>query len=92
MAGFAYRYGGDEFCLIFYNTDMKEAYETAVLIQSGLKQVDLKDYPGLKLTASFGLAEYQNGMNAARLFLNADQALYQAKITRDAIRIHEEEK
>ncbi|MGC6173626.1 diguanylate cyclase [Lacrimispora sp. 38-1] len=88
----AYRYGGDEFCLIFYNTDMKEAYETAVLIQNTLKQVDFKEHPGLKLTASFGLAEYQNGMNAARLFLNADQALYQAKITRDAIRIHQEEK
>jgi len=88
----AYRYGGDEFCLIFHNTDMKEAYETAVLIQNRLKQVDFKEYPGMKMTASFGLAEYHNGMNAARLFLNADQALYQAKITRDAIRIHEEEK
>ncbi len=88
----AYRYGGDEFCLIFYNTDIKEAYETAVLIQNRLKQVDLKEYQGIKMTASFGLAEYHNGMNAARLFLNADQALYQAKITRDAIRIHEEEK
>ena len=88
----AYRYGGDEFCLIFYNTDMKEAYETSVLIQNRLKQVVFKEYPGMKMTASFGLAEYHNGMNAARLFLNADQALYQAKITRDAIRIHEEEK
>lgn len=87
----AYRYGGDEFCLIFYNTDIEEAYKTAVLIQNRLKEVEFKEYPGLKLTASFGLAEYQNGMNAARLFLSADQALYQAKITRDAIRIHEEE-
>ena len=50
-----------------------------------------KEHPGLKMTASFGLAKYQSGLNAARLFLNADQALYQAKITRDTIQIYEKD-
>lgn len=86
-----YRYGGDEFCIIFHHTDINEAYETAVLIQDQLKKVEFKEHPELQMTASFGLAQYGSGMNAARLFMSADQALYQAKITRDAIRIHEKE-
>lgn len=87
-----YRYGGDEFCILFYHTNMKEAYKTAVMIQNRLKEAAFKEHPGLKLTASFGLAEYENGINAAKLFMNADQALYQAKILRDSIRVHEEKK
>ena len=71
---------------------MKEAYKTAVMIQNRLKEAAFKEHPGLKLTASFGLAEYENGINAAKLFMNADQALYQAKILRDSIRVHEEKK
>lgn len=86
-----YRYGGDEFCMIFHHTDIKEAYETAALIQDQLKKVEFKEHPELQMTASFGLAQYGSGMNAARLFMSADQALYQAKITRDTIRVHEKE-
>ncbi|MDF2885958.1 MAG: diguanylate cyclase [Lacrimispora sp.] len=86
-----YRYGGDEFCLIFNNTDINEAYEMAVLIQDKLKKIKFKEHPGLQMSASFGLAQYESGMNAARLFMSADQALYRAKITRDTIRVHEDE-
>jgi PleD family two-component response regulator len=32
----------DEFCIIFHHTDIKEAYETAVLIQDQLKKVEFK--------------------------------------------------
>lgn len=85
----SYRYGGDEFCLIFYNTNMEEAKKEAAFIQKQLKELDFQ-IPEQQLTVSFGLAEYQNGMNAARLFMNADQALYQAKEARDCIRVYEE--
>lgn len=86
-----FRYGGDEFCLLFRNTKMDEAVLICEQIQEKLKGLSFESYPLLKLTVSFGLAAYSDQVNAARLFTNADQALYEAKEVRNTIRIFKPE-
>jgi len=74
-----YRYGGDEFCLLFHNTPMETAVETCGQLRHQLGALTFEEYPQLKLTASFGLAAYTGNITAARLFINADEAMYKAK-------------
>lgn len=83
-----YRYGGDEFCLLFYNADLSEAVSTCEEIREKLDNLFRMKYVMLNLTVSFGLAKYHNELNAARLFINADQALYEAKETRNCVRVY----
>lgn len=82
-----FRYGGDEFCLLFCNADISEAVSTCEQIRQKLKELCFDEYPTLQLSVSFGLAAYSESLNAARLFINADQALYEAKKDRDTIRV-----
>ncbi|MPM69691.1 hypothetical protein SDC9_116639 [bioreactor metagenome] len=82
-----FRYGGDEFCLIFHHAEIQKAVSVCEQIQSRLSGLHFEAYPGLKLTASFGLASYFSQTNAARLFVYADKALYEAKEERNAIRV-----
>lgn len=82
-----YRYGGDEFCLIFRGVDMDKAVETCNQVRIRLGQKYLEDCPGLQLTASFGLAMYEQGMDEARFFIYADIALYKAKEVRNAVHV-----
>jgi diguanylate cyclase len=86
-----FRYGGDEFCLLFCDVSMTEAVKTCEKIQTKLDQLPFPGHPELKLTASFGVAPYSLHMDAVRLFLNADYALYQAKKTRDSIFVYEKD-
>ncbi|WRS26376.1 GGDEF domain-containing protein [Oscillospiraceae bacterium MB08-C2-2] len=83
-----FRYGGDEFCLLFPQTDMAQAVRICQGIQEKLEEQYVITDPDLKLTASFGLAEYYKGMKLAELFIRADQALYQAKAQRGSIRVY----
>jgi len=85
-----FRYGGDEFCLLFCDVSMTEAVNTCKKIQAMLDQMPFPGHPELKLTASFGLAPYSLHMDAVRLFLNADYALYEAKKKRDSIHVYEQ--
>ncbi|HWP51737.1 MAG TPA: GGDEF domain-containing protein, partial [Clostridia bacterium] len=80
-----YRYGGDEFCLLFHDANMDAAIATCIELQQQLSALTFDDYPELKLTASFGLATYSHSITSARLFVNADQAMYEAKKTADGI-------
>ena len=82
-----FRYGGDEFCLIMRNTTVTEAVKRCEQIQSRLRRVVLDNVPELKVTASFGMTEYDKGDSAARLFRQADAALYEAKTVRNAVRV-----
>lgn len=86
-----FRYGGDEFCLLFQNADIKEAVNTCEQIQGKLKHLEIGENIKLEMTASFGLAEYNESMNTAELFVRADQALYQGKIFRGRIQVYMDE-
>ena len=80
-----YRYGGDEFCLLFYDVSMDAAVATCGQIRQKLSALTFDQYPELKLTASFGLAAYCRRITTTRLFINADQAMYKAKKMQDGI-------
>ncbi len=84
-----FRYGGDEFCLIFENSNIDKVVSTCERLQIILKDLYKVNYSTLKLTASFGIAPYTVDCNAARLFIHADQALYEAKECKNAIRVYQ---
>ncbi|GGP17108.1 GGDEF domain-containing protein [Oceanobacillus neutriphilus] len=83
-----YRYGGDEFCLIFQDIELEAAEEICRKIQEQLHKVEIKKLPDLNLTTSVGMAVYIDEMEVSEWFGNADQALYQAKEVRNAIRVY----
>ncbi len=84
-----YRYGGDEFCLMFQNVTMEDAVCICDKIRQQVEELSLKEQPQIKLTASFGLAAYSPYIDAARLFIHSDHALYDAKKSRNSICIYE---
>ncbi len=78
------RYGGEEFILVFTNTDKKDAFDVAERIRNIIEVTPIKIGHDEKvfLTASFGVATY--GVDAdslSSLIAAADNALYNAKKT-----------
>ena len=73
----AYRYGGEEFCLLLPDTDAPGARMLAERAREQLTQ----PFPGAvrELTASFGVTAWQPGDTLDTLFRRADRALYAAK-------------
>ncbi|MEN6594469.1 MAG: GGDEF domain-containing protein [Clostridiaceae bacterium] len=83
-----YRYGGDEFCVLMHGVSRTDFLALCELAQADLTELSIEEAPELRFTASFGTALYDPDLdNAARLFIHADQALYEAKRTRNAIRV-----
>ena len=73
----AYRYGGEEFCLVLPDTDAAGAH---ALAECARVRVELPASARMHaLTASFGVAAWQSGDAIDSLFGRADRALYRAK-------------
>lgn len=72
------RLGGDEFVILMPDTGRGEARACAERVRAELSRLDVSGLPN-KLTASFGIAEYQHGESAETLMARADKALYEAK-------------
>ena len=74
------RPGGEEFAVILPETELEDACVVAERLRTGLRDRAV-DLPGaaLRVTASFGVASYGEGMSATDLFAVADAALYEAK-------------
>jgi diguanylate cyclase (GGDEF)-like protein len=73
----AYRYGGEEFCLLLDNTDLAGARMLAERVR---EQVMLPFEGTMRaLTASFGVTAWQAEDTVDTLFHRADRALYAAK-------------
>ncbi|MGY3943261.1 diguanylate cyclase domain-containing protein [Aeromonas tecta] len=71
------RWGGEEFVLVCLHYEQARAEALAERIRQALEQYP--DWPlGLKITASFGVAE-RRGDPLERVLKRADEALYQAK-------------
>jgi diguanylate cyclase (GGDEF)-like protein len=86
-AGFACRYGGEEFLAVLGGGDMDDAVEFARSVRNGLsRQEDLRE----PLTVSVGVATWDPTMKTrGEILAAADAALYAAKAAgRDAIRVH----
>ncbi len=74
------RWGGEEFALLFPHADMAETLRQAERLRAAIEGIDCTDFaPGLKITASIGLAERTGLSHHERLVSRADQRLYEAK-------------
>lgn len=82
-----FRYGGDEFCLLFQGIEMEQARTICARLQKKVSSLRIGEEPALVLTVSMGIAAYTDQIDGTRLFINADRALYEAKNERNAIRI-----
>jgi diguanylate cyclase (GGDEF)-like protein len=73
------RWGGEEFLLLLPGADKEGAAELAERVRIGLAARRISSVPGLRVTASFGVAEYAGEANTEQLVAAADDALYRAK-------------
>jgi diguanylate cyclase (GGDEF)-like protein len=82
VSDIACRFGGEEFTVILPQTTCTEAAEVAERYRQQLAACTWTDYPGLVVTASFGVCDL-DAIEAPKtpeaLFACADRALYQAK-------------
>ncbi|MEM9278982.1 MAG: GGDEF domain-containing protein [Pseudomonadota bacterium] len=74
------RVGGEEFCVLLWNSNLSGARIFAENIRAIFAQTEIRGMPnGYFLTASFGIAEVLPGESYCDLFKRADAALYEAK-------------
>jgi len=79
---FLARYGGEEFLVLLPETDLQQAFAIAekLRIKTCQHRMVIRRNRAVSITASFGVAGYEQGMTDWRLIVKAaDQALYQAK-------------
>ena len=78
---YAYRYGGEEFCLVLEQTDRHEACNLAERIRKQIQRLEFETANGpLKVTMSFGVGEFfVHGNEIKAVIKSADDALYMAK-------------
>lgn len=74
------RMGGDEFVILFVNTDRKQALERAQFLIKKLNNLSFiwKGHE-IPVRASLGLKEYKKGSKAKHIFGAADENMYQNK-------------
>ncbi|MFP4398034.1 MAG: GGDEF domain-containing protein [Desulfonatronovibrio sp.] len=87
-AGVPCRYGGEELCIIFDDTDENQAAQRAEALRKDVESysfVSRKETGQLgetiHFTISIGVAQLQNGYRASDLISAADRAMYRAKDT-----------
>lgn len=71
------RWGGEEFVLIFPNTNLEGAVEISNILRKKIEA--LKHESAGKVTVSIGVSEVQQGDTLESIFERCDQALYLAK-------------
>jgi diguanylate cyclase (GGDEF)-like protein len=78
----AFRYGGEEFCLILADTDAKGALQLAERLRTSINQQNFSYQDvEISLTISCGICTYlqEKDVSPETMFSGADKALYQAK-------------
>ncbi|WP_456479342.1 GGDEF domain-containing protein [Nautilia sp.] len=85
-----YRYGGDEFIIIFNRMDILNVRKIIKRIIKKIENTLLKYKEDLiKVTVSIGLAKHKRNDTFDEIIKRADNALYQAKIKRNGFEIGE---
>ncbi len=75
------RYGGEEFMAILPDTGKREAMELADRIRRKIAKKTIKTSEGdIRVTASFGVANFSGHSDAEQLIKDADTMLYKAKL------------
>jgi len=76
----AARWGGEEFALLFPGDDLAAARAAAEQVRLAIAAIDCAGFaPGLRITASIGLAGGEGLPNHEKMVGRADQRLYEAK-------------
>jgi len=77
----AYRYGGEEYCVLLPETDRDSAILVAERIRKLIKSTPLlpRDESPVYITVSIGIATFSKGEVTAHFVKRADDALYKAK-------------
>ncbi len=77
------RWGGEEFLLLFPNTPSAEAKAAAENLRKAIEALSFswEDNVDLKITMTFGVAEFNPVQGLDHSIIQADDALYHAKIT-----------
>lgn len=86
-----FRYGGDEFCILFKNTPMDKVLNICKNIQHDLKKNAGTISSSLQLTISIGIAHHKKGMPPKQLLRNTDVALYHSKVSKNSICVFDSE-
>ncbi|MER2490587.1 ABC transporter substrate binding protein [Catenovulum sediminis] len=74
---FAYRWGGEEFLILFSNTPVKSAFSACTRIQQHLAEIKTPD--DKPVTVSIGIAQQQVNDSFEYILKRADESLYYAK-------------
>lgn len=75
------RWGGEEFLFLLTETNTEGALTLARKVLESISMTEFKaNRPGIRITASIGLCEYQAGQSIHDCITRADQALRQAKL------------
>lgn len=84
------RVGGEEFCVLAWDCPEAGGVTLAERLRRGIAQVQHDSIrPEMRLTASFGVAQWQPGETLRSAYGRADEALYKAKRTgRDKVVAH----
>ena len=80
----AFRFGGDEFCVIFYNCSREESEQACRQIQERFAAADVHASCE-QVSVSIGIARFAAGEQPSHLLQQADTALYQAKQKKGSI-------
>lgn len=75
------RWGGEEFLMLLPETPLHGALAAANKIRESVAMTEFKvNHPGVHLTISLGVCEYQADQNILEAISKADQAMFQAKL------------
>jgi diguanylate cyclase len=88
--GLPFRYGGDEFSLLFENSSLDEILEICNRIRRDFNSMANAFPVPAPVSVSMGLARYLKGMTPHDLIRNSDTALYQSKMSKNCITVYSE--
>lgn len=73
-----YRYGGEEFLIIFENLEIPQVYD---IMEKFRKDIENSEIDTVKFTISIGISDKYNSTNIEKIIEQADERLYKAKKT-----------
>lgn len=85
-----FRYGGDEFCILFQNYSKDEIVKMCKSIQKDFIPISKRYVTKNMVSLSFGIADYIKGTSPTKLIEDSDLALYQSKKVKNKITIYKD--
>ena len=78
---YIFRYGGEEFLILITNISLEDATELVTRICKNIARtpIDIGEKGAITITASFGVATLECGIEIEKSISNADKVLYEAK-------------